>query len=406
MIAKAARWLSVGAIALLVATGCTRVVDGEAARAPGGPAPGAVDPALLVPGNYPTKPQGALGTAGSPEQGARVEAARMASAVVGPWEIDPKLSEGVLPTGVFTSARQLKAVTSGADAAGQHQFVTSFFSTRRNKDNTLSMVSGLLRFPDPAAAAQAATDMHAATLAPPADEYGIQRVAMPVPDHPESLATGSTSKNSFGDARTSGDVEVLTARGPFILYEWAKTLDGPDAAMGMAKNALDKQIPRVDGFSPTEVGALSELAIDPTGLLAKTIPGSSDTGSPGLPTNLTFDRAGALHFQSDPTGSSSLFDKAGMDVWATGKTGVYETRDAQAAADVANAFAQEMRTGGSEEAAVPNLNGSQCSKKQQLTVVLFSCFSTADKYVIEATAPQLVDAQQQSAAQYLMLTAQ
>jgi len=406
VIAKAARWLSVGAIALIVTTGCTRVVDGTAARAPGGPAPGAVDPALLMPGNYPTKPQAALGTAGSPEQGARVEAARMASAVVGPWEIDPKLSELVLPTGVFTTAQQLKALTTGAEAAGQHQFITAFISTRRNMDNTLSMVSGLLRFPDPAAAAQAARDMHALTLAPPTDEFGIQRVAMPVPDHPESLATGATSKNSFGDARTSGDVEVLTARGPFVLYEWAKTLDGTDAAMSMAKSALDKQISRVDGFSPTEASALPELVVDPTGLLAKTIPGPLDGSGPGAPTNLTFDRAGSLHFQTDPTSGSDLFDKAGMEVWASGQTGVYQTRDAQAAVEVANAFAEEMLNGGSAEAAVPNLKGSQCSKKQKLTVVLFNCFSTADKYVIEATAPQLVDAQQQSAAQYLMLTAQ
>ncbi|MGJ6127287.1 hypothetical protein QN239_32430 [Mycolicibacterium sp. Y3] len=406
MIAKAARCLTVGAVALVVVTGCTRVVDGIAARAPGGPAPGAVDPALLVPGNYPTKPQNALGTAGSPERGARVEGARMAGAVVGPWEVDPKLSVGVLPTGILTSARQLKALTTSADAAGRHQFITAFVSTRRNNDNTLSMVTGLLRFADPASAAQAVTDMHDTSLVPPApDSFGVQRTAAPVPAHPESLATAATGPSAAGDPRLAGDVEVLTARGPFVLYVWAKSLDGIDAAMALATDGLEKQIPRADSFVPTDVAGLSELAVDPTGLLARTLPAPPDD-TPGLPSNLTFDEAGSLHFQTDPAATSALFDKAGMQVWASGKTGVYQTRDAAAAVEVANAFAAEMRDGGSVEAGVPNLKGSQCSKKQQLTVVLYNCYSTADKYVIEASSPQLADAQQQSAAQYLMLTAQ
>lgn len=407
MIAKAARWLSIGAVALVVVlTGCTRVVEGEAGRAPGGPAPGAVDPALLVPGNYPTKPQGALGTAGTPERGARVEGARMAGAVVGPWELDPRLAEGVLPTGVLTSAQQLKVLTTSAEAAGRHQFITSFVSARRNDDNTLGMTTALLRFADEASAAQAAGDMHDMSLVPPpAGSFLIPRAPIAVPDHPDALATSATGPSAAGDPRPASNVEVLTAHGPFVLYQYAKSLGEIDAALGLAKSALEKQIPRVDGFAPTDVAGLAELAVDPTGLLARTLPAPPDN-SPGLPNDLTFDRAGSLHFQTDPVKTSALFDKAGMDVWASGKDTVYQTRDSASASEVANAFTAEMREGGSAEASVPNLTGSQCSKKQQLTVVLFVCYSTADRYVIEATAPQLADAQQQSAAQYLMLTAQ
>jgi hypothetical protein len=84
---------------------------------------------------------------------------------------------------------------------------------------------------------------------------------------------------------------------------------------------------------------------------------------------------------------------------------VFQTRDAAAAAQVAETFTAHVRDGGSAEAAVPNLPGSQCTKKTIGKITLMTCYSTADRYVIEAVAPQLVDAQQQSAAQYLMLTA-
>jgi hypothetical protein len=407
VIAKADRWLSIGAVVLVVLTGCTRVVEGSAARAPGGPAPGAVDPALLVPGNYPTKPQGSLGTAGSPERGAEIEGARMASVTVGPWEVDPKLSVGILPTGILSSVSQLKSLLSSVEAPGRNQFVTAFASTRRNTDNDISMVTALLRFADPQSAAAAARDMHETSLVPPApDSYVNPRTPASLPDHQDSLVTASTGPTSAGDPRPAANIEVLTARGPFVLYQWVSNINGADAALSMAKTALEKQIPRVDGFAPTDVAALSALTVDPSGLLARTIPAPPEITPGGLARNLTFDKAGALHFQSDVVASSALFDKTGMDVWARGKDAVYQTRDAAAAGEVVNAFTAEVRNGGSAEAAVPNLPGSQCTKQQAQLTTLFTCFSAADRYVIEATAPQLVDAQQQSAAQYLMLTAQ
>jgi hypothetical protein len=94
---------------MLVAA-CTTVVDGVAATAPGGPPPGAVDVALLNTGNYPTRPQPPLGKAGTRFRGGAIEAARMASSVVGPWEIDSRLTDPGLAADIIEDADEIPLV--------------------------------------------------------------------------------------------------------------------------------------------------------------------------------------------------------------------------------------------------------------------------------------------------------
>jgi hypothetical protein len=110
---RSARWRAgCVAVASMLVAACTTVVDGVAAKAPGGPPPGAVDVALLDTGNYPTRPQPPLGKAGTRFRGGVIEAARMAGSVVGPWEIDSRLTDPGLAADIIEDADGIPLVES------------------------------------------------------------------------------------------------------------------------------------------------------------------------------------------------------------------------------------------------------------------------------------------------------
>jgi hypothetical protein len=147
---RSARWRAACvAVASMLVAACTTVVDGVAATAPGGPPPGAVDVALLNTGNYPTRPQPPLGKAGTRFRGGAIEAARMASSVVGPWEIDSRLTDPGLAANIIEDADEIPLVEhdEGAAAAGRHSFVNGFASSRRSEPDQMSFVNAVLRSP-------------------------------------------------------------------------------------------------------------------------------------------------------------------------------------------------------------------------------------------------------------------
>src|SRR5690348_15200691 len=76
------------ALMIALLAGCGGTTDGTAIK---GTTP-AADPSALDPGSYPTTPRPPLGEAGTDEVGRFIEGRRMASFVVGPWQVDPTLS--------------------------------------------------------------------------------------------------------------------------------------------------------------------------------------------------------------------------------------------------------------------------------------------------------------------------
>src|ERR1700722_8583995 len=123
---------------LAAAPGCAPGVHGTAVKAPGGPAPGAVDISLLATGNFPTKPGPPLGNAGSAANGALIEARRMANNVVGPWEVDPELvTPSPLRAMVIKDAAGLALIEplAVATAAAAHNIINGFASDRQSLDH-------------------------------------------------------------------------------------------------------------------------------------------------------------------------------------------------------------------------------------------------------------------------------
>lgn len=399
------RWCVIPlAITAAAVAACTTVVDGAAVWAPGEAPPG-VDVALLDTGNYPRTPQPPLGAAGTPLKGLLLDAARMASHVVGPWEIDTRLTEGGRPNGILAEAGAMRQIVGNeAAAAGKHNFINGFVSSRRSEPEQISMVNAVLRFADPQGAAAAAAEFAAFTVTPEANPGGPPGQPVPVPNHDGTLATTFT-RNLTSAGRPMTSLSTYTAHGPYVLALEAGSYEGPDAAMALIVKGLDMQKPAIDRFKPTDPAAFPTLPQDPTGLLARTVPQSPDNVN--INTNLVYDQHAALHFQSSPLTAAKLFAGTGMQAWASSKTSVYEARDAAAAIRLVEQFSPELQLGGAEPAdGVPHMPDSRCFRTPiPPTSFVFVCYATADRYAIETHAPQLLDAHQQAAAQYVILSA-
>jgi hypothetical protein len=161
---------------------------------------------------------------------------------------------------------------------------------------------------------------------------------------------------------------------------------------------IDLQGPRIDQFRATDPAEFADISVDPTGLLARTLPVPETQAT--VVQNTTYEQRGALHFQSDPSRSSTLFTQTGMDLVAMAKTNVYQTKDAAAAAKIVDGFFAEVQPTSKPANGVRNLDGSRCL---QLEDKSFYCLAAADRYAIETSGPTLLDTQQQVAAQYVML---
>jgi hypothetical protein len=390
------------ASALLVAA-CGNNTGGTASDpAPSGAAttsapPAVVDPKLLDVGTYPTVPFPPLGAAGTSEAGATADAKQMANFVVGPWEIDEKLTAPYLDSfyviDTVTALLQLGPETV-ASAAGRHGFINGFASERQETDKTV-LVNAVLRFPDPAAAAAASTDMGDAAVK--VAIAGATPTVVAIPGHPDSVAS-TYPFTPHGSDKTRTTIRSFTPHGPYVLMQFVQSIDGVDAAAALVAKAIDAQGPSIDQFPAAAPDALAAVPLDPTGLLAKTLP----TTSAAKAKNAVYDVRGAAHFQTDPIASTKLFKDNGVSQVAMAKTNVYQAKNTAGAIAITDAFGMEVTSEGTAAAApVPEIPHSHCMGFPKG----FYCVAPAGEYAIEARGEQLPDVQQQISAQYVILTA-
>lgn len=392
----------IAATAAMVLAACA-APDDSATTDPSPPAattlvPAIVSPTLLKAGDYPTAPRPPLGNAGDPRIGAIVDAQHMADYVIGPWDADGDLITPYLATYYLldTAAALMQfAPEAVAQQAETHGFVNGFASARQATDKTV-MINAVFRFPDPAAATAAASDMNASAAAQPV--RGIAPAPASIPGHPAAAASTYPFTPSDSDKEWAV-VRSFTPHGPFVFMQLVQSVDGLDAAAGLVQKAIDAQGPRIDEFQPAAPNALADVALDPTGLLARTLPLA---GSAAPTKNAVYGNRGAMHFQSNPVASKTLFADTGVKAVAMALTNVYEARNPGTALMVVGSFNKEVVAQGATPAeAVPALPDSHCSARGKA----FYCVAAAGRYAIEVNAEALPDAHQQMAAQYILLTA-
>jgi hypothetical protein len=168
----------------------------------------------------------------------------------------------------------------------------------------------------------------------------------------------------------------------------------------MIAKTLDQQVPLIDQFAPTPVADFPGLPLDPSGLLARTIPVPQKDAI--VNQNATWDRRGNEQFQQDPAGAAQLFADTSMDVVTTGKTNVYQAADEAGAKKIVDAWVAEVAVQGAKaDDPVTGVPGSKCLKQS----ASLYCVAPAGRYAIEVVGAQPIEVHQLVAAQYLMLTA-
>ena len=378
----------------LLSAACSTVVDGSAVKESGAPRGPTIDISKLDVGPYPTRPGQPMGVTGDPLRGVVVEAQRMANNVIGPWEVDSTLT-GWFGFGatVLQNAESLANIGPEpfAAAAGRHKFINGFVSVRTAEGQKI-LLNAVLRFTDPGSAAAAATDF--GDIAATTGE-GVQRAQ--IPGHPDAQAASYTQTEGSTGKRWNA-VRAFTAHGQYVFMQLAQAADGMDPALGMVAKAIDLQGPAIDNFRATDPSEFADISLDPTGLLARTLPVPEKEATTVQDT--TYEQRGALQFQSDPSRSAPLFTETGMDLVAMAKTNVYQTKDPASAAKIVDGFFAELQPTSQPAKPVNNLPDSRCL---QLEDKSFYCLGAADRYAIETTSDTLLDAQQQVAAQYAML---
>ncbi len=193
---------------------------------------------------------------------------------------------------------------------------------------------------------------------------------------------------------------AFSVHGPFVLIQLAASTDGLDSAASLIAKTLDLQAPLIDRFSPTHPDSLKSLPVDPTGLLARTVPVSADDYSPQQ--RAVYEVRGVLHFQSDPERSTTVFRDAGVIHVAIAETRVYETRDVRGAKAIAEAFYGDARLYGTPAPPAEDVPNSRCVSFTGGNSGSNYCVATVDQYAFEAEgAPG--NAQQKLTAQYALL---
>jgi hypothetical protein len=410
------RLLVLAAASVVALVGCSATVGGVAVKAPDrADADGAIV-ALLDTGDYPTTAGRPFGPAGNPGTGALLEAHRLAVNVVGPWQIDPSYQHVALMNTTSTSplpepkllAQNNVLADPMPDVVAAHGYMTGFASFRRASAKKL-LLNVVLRFPDVDSAGAAARDM--ADKFPHAD---APPRPMPIERHPEAIAM----RYDFPDGGVGA--ASFTPHGPYVLVQQLQIEDRYDAGAApvLIGLALDKQVPLIDQFRPTDTAKLIDLPRDPTGqLLARTL-AAPDGSAPYMIG--VWDPRAWLNFEDDPIKTATLFDVAGVEAVAQQRTTVYQAHDATGAEQLVKQFAADMRA--TEKAhqisGITGLPQAQCFARQNAADLLgeapwplsflrvawpFKCVARADRYTFTAFSANETDVKQQMAAQYRIL---
>jgi hypothetical protein len=399
--------LAVAAFAV-AASGCSSVVAGSPVTGSVAPAPDGVDVLLLDPGGYPTRPLPPFGKAGTPEAGATREGQRIADNVVVPFQVDPVFTDdqdGEVFDVAFTDDR------FGAGTVAPHQFITGFGSyasqlSGSNHAFVKHLNNIVLRFATSDDATAAAADIAAA------GRHDIENNQ--VPTHPVSIPRYPATAASGTDERPNIDgtpsVRAVTVDGLYVLVQEASNhAAGLDwaareaAAAELVAATLDLQRPLIEKLAGTPVDQLASLALDPDGLLARTLPRPRKYPSRR---SGVYRQHGALHFELNPSAAQAAFTAGGMRQVTRALTHVSETSNTDGARRVREMFVKVATADGYKPvSAIRGLPLATCLTRANYSdTSTFYCVAVADRYVIEASSYQELDAHRLLSAQYLMLT--
>ncbi len=231
----------------------------------------------------------------------------MAGNVVGPWQVDPGLTR-LEATGatIILNRDRIGLVVWPSMTRGMPllPLIVGFVVERKAADpkDPTSLRNVVLRYSDPDAAAAVAKGMTAGALSMPVDPNGsldpipTQPIRpMPIPGHPDVNGALLTRHDP---TQIVNELTVASAHGPYVLVQDAQTAQAPEHAADMVGKTLDLQGPLIDKFQPTDPDQFLSLPLDPTGLVARTLPVPPAQAT--TMSNAAFDRAAAFAARRRP----------------------------------------------------------------------------------------------------------
>lgn len=398
-------WGAAVAVVAMLLAGCTSTIQGRPTMQPGATATDDVDLAALDTGNYPVTARPPLGVAGDPTKGSWAESRRMATNVLGPWEADSNLDTyDQLSTGVIKGPKTVSFFLGApiGDGLADHNFVAGFSSGRHSSTGPAkALVNLVLRLASPAdaTAAVAAMAANSGSLTLPFADKAVDTQPFSIPRHPQTAAV----TYRYTDPRGAGQrfsVTAFTAYGAYVLCQGADSDDSAEQAARLIATTVELQQPLIDKFTPTPLDQLPQLALDPDGLLAHTLPPATDnqTVEDGV-----YDRLGILHFQSSPARAQALLKSVGLQQGSyTATTKVFQTGNAASAGRIADDFASRAIDANHTRpaAGVAGMPGATCFQEP----LGYWCIAAADRYAYLVQSQHEADVHQMTSAQYRILT--
>lgn len=315
-------------LGLILLTGCTSVVAGQASPAP-------AQESVSVPPTADPTPAPEVG------QGTIVESHRIAGATVQPQFVFPELDDSCLPTLPVIRVENLEftifAEGTASATYARYGFVAGFSSCRRETDGPRTAIAFVAEMSDEGSAAVAAEELATNFV----DVNGSERFEFPGFG---SLPAVMSTEVLDGEDRVT--VEVLQPVGRMLAYHYYTAATLERAHEDLAE-LLEEQRQLLGDFEPTPQEEIAELDPDPYDLARRT---ATPPGDPDLFTG-SFDLPGYLHLAIDPqleaellpaNGFAGLYNRSGFDE-ATGASYQFQTYELGSLAEADAVFAEFTR---------------------------------------------------------------
>ncbi|MGV9665151.1 DUF7373 family lipoprotein [Nocardia niigatensis] len=371
-----------------------------------------VDPSKLDVGNYPTNPQHMDRPAGR-DQARQLAGERLADHLALPADVDPRFiyqlpGRPVPPTdyslGLDPEKQNIVAgfeeiAYSAADCAVGIALTTYVLVMASEQDTSAAVDLLAASKPD------AAYDGSATQL--PVDQLPVN-----LPHHPQVRAWAGPH-TALRAAATDGRLLIVTKVVDEALTELGEPQD-LDALATLAGKNIDAQLAALHGYSLPTADSTIEAPADPDDMLSRALPIVDTSGPTGLE---LYNDHGALLATPFPVAEGDLFRETGTDRVAHAGTDVLRARDVAAAQRLRDSNFQLFR-GRAEYSPPekifvsadppPGVPGARCLMTKswdKVTSPRFLCAVSRGRYAAQAWSDQLIDAQQQIAAQYVRLAA-
>ncbi|WP_431965288.1 DUF7373 family lipoprotein [Nocardia sp. bgisy134] len=385
--------------ALVLLTGCSSTV-------PGAGVPGEIDVRTLDTGRFPTTTPTLSAALVQPDY-LGIEAARMADAVLSPFEVDPKYALGATASAHTRPDSVVRYLfDSTVPVLRKHGMVLGFSTasadTQVPPEKALHDTAGqrregltvtVTRFPDEGSATAAAVELDAVdSVADP------NNVPVRLPKYPRAAAHWRPTFPTLGST---------TPHGPFVISVYAVTRNTDlNLLIGMTEKYLEAEIAMLDTFEPTPITELRRLRQDPDGMLARSLHDGGVVGRPDGNSEVVYTTRGYLNFVLDQVGRSRALRDAGVDrVAVAPMTFLFRTRDVDAAKRWVRESAElgdpaERRVVDPPE----DVPGASCVEDLfTIAPQRFRCFVAYGRYGALLLGTRLWETKQRAAAQFALL---